>query len=391
MTERLYYLDSYCTSFYADIISVREKNNKYEVILDRTYFYPTSGGQQSDRGKINNCSVIDVYEEKDLILHICLDKPDGNKAVCSLDWDRRFDFMQQHTGQHILSHSFLEILNAHTKSAHLGEEKDTIDIDIKELDWNNISVVENLANEIIIQAHTIRYHFFNNIEECKFKLRKKPVVECNIRIVEIENVDSTPCGGTHCRNTFEVGLIKVIGFEKYKGGYRIEFVCGKRAYTDYHNRLLLINSLRNELSSKSKDILLSVKRLKDSELDLKRKLSNLKKNYLRLHAELLIKDEKVRNDNELVCILEEYELDELKYLASVIVGKISKIVVLLGKQQNYIAIVIAKADDVSVDIEDRYKSVLNKYGWKGRVSENLLTGVFLSEQANCDSIFSEFK
>ncbi len=390
MTEKLYYYDSYITCFDANIISIKKCKDIYEIILDKTYFYPTSGGQQFDKGKINGCEIIDVKEEGDFILHISMKEPEGTKANCLIDWDRRFDFMQQHTGQHILSHSFLDKLGAYTISAHLGEERNTIDLNITNLNWDSVYLVEQYANQVVGEAHSIRYHFFNNIEECTLKLRKRPVIEGKIRIVEIQDIDCTPCGGTHCKSTSEVGLIKVIGFEKYKGGYRIEFLCGKRAFDDYFNRIIMISSLRNELSSKAEDIISSIKRLKDSEGNLKKSLADLKKNYLNIYAELLIERCVNKNKDTNVYILNEFELDELKYIASIITKKLNHIAILLGKQQDYIAIVITKPETLDINLEEKYSQILKKYEWRGRCSSNLLTGVFLSRQINYDMIFKEF-
>jgi len=391
MTEKLYYYDSYTTTFDACIININEKNGNFSVILDKTFFYPTSGGQQSDRGLIDNCKVVEVIEENDNIIHILENKPTETKVHCIIDWNRRYDFMQQHTGQHILSHSFLEKLNAYTISAHLGEERNTIDINAKNIDWNCIYIVEQYANKIIKEAHNIKYHFFNSIEECKLKLRKKPVVEGKIRIVEIEDVDNTPCGGTHCKNTSEVGLIKIIGFEKYKTGYRIEFLCGKRALDDYYNKIIMISSLKNILSSKEQDILDSIKKLKDSEEALKKKVSLLRKEYLKLYANFIIEKEHDNREEVFINVLEDYELDDLKYLASIITDKLNNVVILLGRQQNYIAIVISKPPEVSFNIQEKYADVLTKYGWRGRCADNLLTGVFMSDQASYKQLMEEFK
>lgn len=221
MTERLYQRDSYVTEFDALVVNKQPMGKQIGLILDHTYFYPTAGGQQSDRGTIDNKIIIDVKEEGNEIIHVVEEEPSCERVHCNVDWCRRFSFMQQHTGQHILSQCFVELEDAPTLSAHMGEIRNTIDLGIAGLNWDILNKVEKYANEIVMKMLPVNIHFYESIQECPFQLRKQPVVERKMRVVEISTFDANACGGTHCRNTGEVGVIKVLSYEKYKGGYRI--------------------------------------------------------------------------------------------------------------------------------------------------------------------------
>ncbi|CUT05723.1 alanyl-tRNA editing protein, partial [Candidatus Kryptobacter tengchongensis] len=228
MTQKLYYNNSYTTQFKSKVIDVKKYNGKIALILDKTYFYPTSGGQEHDTGFINSARVVDVIElDNGEILHVIDgDVPSGD-VECKIDWDRRFSNMQQHTGQHILSRAFEILLNAETISSRLGDDIGTIDLDIETLSYDKVHEVENLANQIIWENRDVKIHYVDDTEISKFPLRKQPKVSGTIRIVEVRDFDFSPCGGTHVSRTGEIGLVKVKRWERVKGGLtRVDFVCG---------------------------------------------------------------------------------------------------------------------------------------------------------------------
>jgi alanyl-tRNA synthetase len=225
MTERLYFDDSYLRRFRAKILE--RCCDGCEVYLDRTAFYPTSGGQPHDTGWIRNVPVIDVVDEGERIRHRLSRPVDGEEADCEVDWVRRFDHMQQHSGQHLLSAVLNRFHGAPTVSFHLGREISTIDVGLAALEPERLKEAERQANEIVFENRPIRvdYREASEAEE----LRRASGREGLLRIVEIEGLDRSACGGTHVRHTGEIGLVLLRRTEKIRGNLRIEFLCGRRA------------------------------------------------------------------------------------------------------------------------------------------------------------------
>jgi len=229
MTERLYLRDPYLTRFTARVVSTTELGGRPAAVLDRSAFYPEGGGQPADRGTLSGAGVVDVQERDGAVLHVldrALQTPEVEGAV---DWQRRFDHMQQHHGQHLLSAAFERVLQAPTTSFHLGERTCTIDLDcsISRVDEPAIRSVEAAANETVWRDLPVVARDFGPEERARLPLRKEPVK--GDRVVLVEGVDASPCGGTHPARTGEVGAIAVLGAQKWGSGKaRVEFVCGSR-------------------------------------------------------------------------------------------------------------------------------------------------------------------
>lgn len=262
--EKLYYENTYQKDFTAEILNVVEKDNKYHVELDKTCFYPEGGGQPCDIGYIDSLPVKEVYEENGIIYHVVTKKPlKIHRVKCSIDWDKRYDNMQQHLGQHILSSCFAKLYNANTIGFHLGDDYCTIDID-KFIGNDAMNNAENMANKIILDNINVDILFPSTQELKKMSLSKAPPkTNEQIRIVKVGDVDAMPCCGTHPNSTIEVQLIKVIRWEKYKSGIRIEFICGKRAVSDYVSKHESIMKMSNMLSCNENDLLFKVEKLSD--------------------------------------------------------------------------------------------------------------------------------
>jgi len=226
MTERLYLHDPYLRSFRARVVEVRDLDGKPAAVLDRSAFYPEGGGQPGDRGTLGPARVLDTQERKGTVLHV-LDQPlDAAEYEAQVDWERRFDHMQQHHGQHLLSAAF-DRLGAPTVSFHLGERTCTIDLDAA-LASLDIRKAEALANESIWRNLPVVARDFSGEERSRLLLRKEPVK--GDRVVLVEGVDASPCGGTHPARTGEVGCVCVLKAQRWGDGKaRIEFACGGRA------------------------------------------------------------------------------------------------------------------------------------------------------------------
>jgi alanyl-tRNA synthetase len=224
-TTRLYQHDAYLREFSAHV--VERSGGGRKIYLDRTAFYPTSGGQPHDTGEIGGVRVVDVIDEDKRIAHVTSAPLEGAEVLCRLDWARRFDHMQQHTGQHLLSAVLAHLYGAETVGFHLGAESATIDLAVPALEPRQVLEAETRVNERIVENHPVSVTFEASSEARE--LRRTSGREGVLRIVTIEGLDRTPCGGTHVRATGEIGPLLIRKLDKIRGCVRLEFLCGGRA------------------------------------------------------------------------------------------------------------------------------------------------------------------
>jgi alanyl-tRNA synthetase len=226
MTERLYYTDCYLREFEARVVERSADGRR--VYLDRTAFYPTSGGQLFDTGMLGGVRVIDVIDEGERVAHVT-ESPigDAGTAAARLDWPRRFDFMQQHTGQHLLSAVFVELFGLETVSVHMGEESSTLDLNAASLEADTVRRAEWRANELVCENRPVTIAFVEAAES--EGLRKASTREGTLRVVAIQDLDRSACGGTHVRSTGEIGSIGIRKLDRIRNNVRVEFLCGLRA------------------------------------------------------------------------------------------------------------------------------------------------------------------
>ena len=263
--EKLYYENQYIKEFNAKVIEVKEINEKFHIVLDKTAFFPGGGGQSCDLGYINDNEVLDVYEENKLIYHVLKESFKINDNVlCKIDWNRREDGMHQHLGQHILSGCFFKLFNANTVSIHLGKEISTVDI-IGELNEEMVRRAEDLANEVIHRGIKISFLVPNEEELNNMNLRRDlPNTEEDIRVVKIGDLDINACCGVHPSKTSDLRMIKIKKFEKNKGNTRIEFLAGERAIKDSLLKDKFLREICNYLNSNEYEALNGIKNLKNS-------------------------------------------------------------------------------------------------------------------------------
>jgi alanyl-tRNA synthetase len=224
-TERLYYSDSYLTGFRARILEVLEDPRR--VVLDRTAFYPTSGGQPFDTGSVAGVTVEDVIDEDDRVVHVLESPIEAGEVEGSVNWSRRFDHMQQHTGQHLLSAVFHEAFGIATVSFHMGATSSTVDLACADLKADQIAEAERRANAVVQENRPVTIAFED--ASSAIGLRKPTDRSGPIRIISIEGLDRSACGGTHVRATGEIGPILLRSVDKIRGNVRLEFLCGSRA------------------------------------------------------------------------------------------------------------------------------------------------------------------
>ncbi len=229
-TERLYYNDCFLRSFEARVLRAESAAGGVRAWLDRTAFYPTSGGQPYDTGTLGGARVLDVFEDEGGgVVHLLDRAPDGEAVRGEIDWERRFDHMQQHTGQHLLSATFVATFAFPTVSFHLGEEASTIDLATTSLSAEQVRRAEARANEVVFEDRPVRIFFAGPEEAARLRMRKEVEREGDLRLIEIADFDLTACGGTHVARTGQIGPVLLRKFEKSRQGWRVEFVCGGRA------------------------------------------------------------------------------------------------------------------------------------------------------------------
>ena len=230
MTERLYYGDSFLREFEARVISCEPEGSRWRVVLDKTAFYPTSGGQPHDTGMLGGAKVVEVADADDQrVIHYTSAVVSAGPVIAHIDWSRRFDHMQQHTGQHILSAAFLELFGFSTVSFHLGKEISTIDLDAPSIVPRHMEEAERRANEWIFEDRVVTVRYGTAQELADAGIRKKVDREGVLRAVEIQGIDRQPCGGTHLARTGQAGMLLLRKLERRRETWRLEFVCGARA------------------------------------------------------------------------------------------------------------------------------------------------------------------
>ena len=318
-TERLYYADAYLRTFQAGVVDRRERDGRIEVALDRTVFYPEGGGQPADRGRLNGVAVVDTQEDGGMVWHTLEAPLEGDEVHGEVGWDRRFDFMQQHHGQHLLSAAFEHLFDARTVSVHLGEEFCTVDVEHTGLSPDHLTEVEELTNRIIWDNLPINARFVEPAELAALQLRKPPGAYDRVRIVSAGDFDHSPCGGTHPRRTGEVGSVALRRWEWRGEGLRVEFVCGARALRDFRWKNALLHGLAGDLSIGVVELPAAIERIRTAEERSRKALAAAEERLLGYEArEMLAAAEQVGAAKVVAQALEGRELDHVRTLARLI-------------------------------------------------------------------------
>src|SRR5256714_4907818 len=293
-TERLYYEDSHLTEFDARVVAVAaDAEGRASVVLDRTAFYPTGGGQPADTGTLGTARVVDCVEkEGGEVLHVVEGEvPRAGACVRGVvDWPRRLDHVQQHTGQHILSQAFVELYGAQTRSFRMMADACEIDVDLREPSDEKIERAVDRANEVVWDDRAVRVHNVTPEEAARMPLRKDSAREGELRIIEIEGFDFSPCGGTHARRTGEVGLIAARHWERAKGLVRVTFVAGGRALADYRRANRTARAAASLFSVARDEAADAAARLQDENKQLQRRLRAAEELAARAEARELVEE-----------------------------------------------------------------------------------------------------
>lgn len=370
MTYQLYYQDPYIKEFEAMIkrTEIDEEGRSY-VVLDQTAFYPNGGGQPCDLGTINGIPVTNVEKEENEIRHF-LSQPlnDTYSQVKGIiNWERRFDHMQQHLAQHILTAAFVERLGIETLSFHLGLEDVTIDLDVKSLDKEQLSMVEERANQIIEQNQPIRTEWIDESQLTKYPLRKKPSVHENIRLVIIDDFDYNPCGGTHPHTTGECQMVLIKGMERHRGKIRIHFVAGHRVRNQFHAQFDVLKQLGDRLSSGQDELPKRLEQVIEKNTLLEDQIKTMVSERLDDESDTLI-----ANGEEigvLKLIVKHFHKGDFKYIQSLtrhLQQKDEHAICLFSlKKENRLHLICGKGQSVPLNMNQLIKDTLPMIDGKG--------------------------
>ena len=374
---KLYYEDQYLKEFKGEVVEIKELDGKFHVALESTAFFPGGGGQMADVGVIDGIKVLNVYEEEGKIYHVLEKEPKKLKnIICKIDWERRFDGMQQHLGQHLLSGCFYDLFGANTCGFHLGKEISTVDI-LGYLDEKTIREAEREANRLIFEGLEVRSYAPNKKELKKIKTRRVlPKTNEEIRIVEIIGLDVNACCGVHPKNTRELQLIKIRRWEKHKNATRIEYVAGKRAVEDFFVKNNILSEVGKLLKSGEGDTLNSIKNLLESNR------SFLEENK-KLRGEL--SDYKIKDilDNgerigEISLVKEVFKGENIKHiekLANKITADYKAIVLFAIKNDNRVNLIFNSSKEINkFSMNDLLKDAITLVDGKGGGSKFLAQG-----------------
>ena len=391
MTERLYYTDPYLIEFDARVVDVRDVAGRTGVVLDRTAFYPTSGGQPFDTGTLGGARVVDVVDGDDgAIVHVVDSSrdsglgPRGSALVSGrIDWARRFDHMQQHTGQHVLSAAIDRVCGVRTESFHLGADTATIDL-ARELTTAEIAASEDAANEVVWADRPVTIRFADAADAASLNLRKDSVRSGTLRIIDVDGFDVSACGGTHVGRTGAIGVIAISGWERFRGGTRLEFKCGGRAL---HAHRILRDTVRDSsglLSIAVGELPQAIERLQGESKELRRRLKDAGARLAVFEAEgLAAKAETVAGFRMIVEALAS-DASTLKTMAQTIASSPGQVAVLVTSDSP-VSIVVSRSGDVSaVDAAGVLKALLGRFGGKGGGRPELAQGGGL--QASAESV-----
>jgi alanyl-tRNA synthetase len=279
MTRRLYHEDAYLRRFDAEVVAITAYRSRRAVVLDRTAFYPEAGGQLGDRGTLGELAVVDTQETDDgTIVHLVDGEPPavGSRVTGELDWLRRRQHMAQHTAQHLLSGALLDRAQAPTASARLGESALTIDVARDRIPDAELAAAEDLANDIVDDDVAIRAWFPDPDELAALRLRRDPKVTADIRVVAIGEFDFSPCGGTHCARTSQLGAVRITGAERYKGMTRVTFTAARRGRAELFSRDQVLRGLASQFSCGPAEVPAAVDKLRRDVLAAGTELTQLR-------------------------------------------------------------------------------------------------------------------
>lgn len=335
-TEKLFYKDQYIKEFEGTVLEVTEKEDKFNVFLDKTAFFPGGGGQSSDLGTLDGKEVVDVLEEDDRICHVLKEKLEVGKVVKGvIDWKRRQDGMQQHLAQHVLSGCFFSMFNANTAGIHLGHDVSTVDI-IGNISEDMIRKAERRANEVIKENHKVNFIMTDREKAQNMGLRRDLATDDNtIRVVQIEDLDINACCGVHPSHTLELQMIKIKGWLSHKGNTRIEFLAGDRAVSYALDRDNMLDEICKKLNTADNEAINRINNLNNDYAEVLEEKKKLKAELSKYEVQNLI--DSAEKCGDFIIINKIYENEDMKYL--------NKLAGSLTEEDNRVVLFAVKGED----------------------------------------------
>jgi len=380
VTSRIYYTDPYCRRFEGVVVRAFEHDGRPAAVLDRTAFYPTSGGQPFDvgalieqggsneqRGTLGSAvQVLDTIDQDEDVFHV-LSAPltVGARVLGDVDWVRRFDHMQQHTGQHVLSAAFDRLFANRTISFHMGADVSTVDLQ-KEMSWEQIARAEDEANRIVSENREVAIRFVSSDEAATLPLRKEPARAGVLRLIDIKDCDLSACGGTHVARTGAIGAIVVPAIERFKGGIRVTFACGGRAVRVFRSLRESVAASVRALSVHPQQLPAAVERMQAEAKELRRSMKKLQESLAaheaaRLAAPVVIE------------AIDGWDANGLKVIATEITSRTSAVVALFSSSPPFAA-VVARSPDRTVDASAALRALTQRFGGRGGGKPDLAQG-----------------
>ena len=379
-TERLYYQDSHLIEFEAVVTDKTERVSGWTAVtLDRTAFYPTGGGQPSDTGTLNGERVIECLDdEENGVVHVVQGRAPavGATATGRIDWPRRLDHIQQHTGQHILSQAFVTLFSAPTRGFRVLHDVCEIDVELTNPTNELIERAVGLANNVIWEDRGITIKSATTAEAAQLPLRKEPARTGDLRLIEIEGFDLTPCGGTHAYRTGEVGMIAVRTWERAKGLTRIEFVAGNRALADYRSANKTARAVAALFSAGRDDAAKLAGRMVEENKDLHRRVRSLEEVAARLEAEELLVSISPNSAGIRVVteIFDAQDAEALKRMALALIAHPGTIALLGSRDGEAARLVFARSMDTPGDMNSLMRDACETLEGRGGGKPDMAQG-----------------
>jgi alanyl-tRNA synthetase len=370
-TEKLYFTDSSLLQFQAQVLQIESGAGGDKVLLDRTAFYPTGGGQPNDTGRLDGVEVVDVVEEDGgRIFHVVGQAGRlqvGQTVEAAIDKSRRLDHLQQHSGQHILSQAFIQACNAETRSFHMGAQTSTIDIELSAPADEAMRAAEEIANAIIFDNRPMRVHLVDEAGAALLPLRKESALSGTIRVIEVEDFDWSPCGGTHARQTGQVGLIVIKSFERVKSNLtRVEFVCGHRALEDYRLANQTAVTTARLFSVGREGAPEMVGRAIQENKTLKKRMRELLELAMQAEAAQLLSAAPLSGNGKIIkAIFENRDAEELRILATKITQQESAVALLASREANGAKLVFARSANLPQNMGQYLAEACQLLGGRG--------------------------
>lgn len=388
--EKLFYEDQYIKNFIAEIEEIKEVDDKYHVLLNKTAFFPGGGGQYCDLGTIDNIDVIDIYEEDNKIYHILNKKPIRiHKVKCEIDWNRREYGMQHHFGQHVISACFNNEYKAKTIGFHLGNEFATVDIE-GYFHEDDMMKIEKMCNEIIRENIPVEFLTINKKEAKKLKIKDDlSKIDNEVRVVKFGDLDINLCCGVHVKNTLDLRMIKIKRFEKYKKGTRIEFLCGTKAINELLKRDMYLNKICKYLSSNEEDALKGIENLNDKVNKLNKENKRLEDIISSYEIQDMINNAiKIDNKNIVTKIYEDKNMNYINKIGNKITEYDNMVGLFALKNENRLNLLFTCSKNIDdLDMNLLLKDSIKLIDGKGGGSKVLAQGGG-KDNGNLDSLFN---